>query len=135
MEAKMDQKILDALKTINEKLGGTNGPNEKWGTLLQEIAENIDSGGGGGGGNLSPMVLTRDPDDGALSETWRTITDAFCAGCRVVYVVHDELDDAAYHMTMTSYGDGQMIFKELFGSQIDFFTASSPDDYPVPMIE
>ena len=42
----MDQKILDALKTINEKLGGTNDPNEKWGTLLEEIAENLSPSAG-----------------------------------------------------------------------------------------
>ena len=56
----MDQKILDALKTINEKLGGTNDPNEKWGTLLQEIAENID---GGGGGSSLPSVTSDDNGD------------------------------------------------------------------------
>ena len=57
----MDQKILDALKKINEKLGGTNDPNEKWGTLLQEIAENID--GGGGGGSSLPSVTSADNGD------------------------------------------------------------------------
>jgi len=40
----MDQKILDALKKINIKLGGTNGKNERVGTLLEKIEENVESG-------------------------------------------------------------------------------------------
>lgn len=61
----MDQKILDALKTINDKLGGTNDPNENWGSLLQEIAQNVESSGG----PVTAGDVSFDPDETYADDT------------------------------------------------------------------
>ena len=72
----MDQKILDALKTINDKLGGTNDPNENWGSLLQEIAQNVGSGGGGGG----VFVIDYDYDTGVPTLTLGEVRAGIASG-------------------------------------------------------
>jgi len=108
----MDQKILDALKKINEKLGGTNDPGEKWGTLLEEIAENLsgselpevtsddkdkflhtndttgalewaDASGGGGSGAFI-VTLTGDDDTPVVDKTNAEIYAAVQAGSLVI---------------------------------------------------
>lgn len=151
----MDQKILEALKTINAKLGGTNDPDEKWGTLLQEIAENIGEGGGGSGAGSFLVTLSYNEQDQALTmdKTYGEIEAAIKSGQYITVVDTTiteeeenlmaiaqtipivEQSDADYFVVYVTYPSiAQSGNIEFIQNMFMRYTTNSKDGYPMSYI-
>ena len=123
-------------ETFLAKAGGQNvetpTPITREETFLQAIIDNGSGGGGGGGtggGGLIVTIIEGDEVD-TLSETWKTIWDAYKTGERVialsVYEEEGNIDATQYYITEVYVDNGDYIVDT--GGRP--FSTSSENGYP-----